>query len=110
MSSDRSRAATGLATPASALALVLALAILPGCGEDELPPDVTKKHVALDDVPESIRKVASSTLKGVKLQESWRNEDRTGKLHSYELRGTIPSTGKIREARVSPEGTVLEVE
>lgn len=110
MSSDRSCATSIATTLVAAVALVVATAVLPGCGEEELPPDITKKHVALEDVPEAVRKVASSTLKGVKLQESWRNEDRKGQLHSYELRGVIPSNGKVREARISPEGRVLEVE
>jgi hypothetical protein len=93
-------------------AVMIAVAAWPvvGCGERDRPPDLKKKSTELDAVPEPVKAAAAKALKGVKLTDAWENRDREGKLHSYEVRGKIPSTGKIREARVSPDGDVLEVE
>ena len=72
---------------------------------------MTKKSVAFNDVPESVREAARKALPpGVKLDEAWKNLDREAKLHSYELRGRNASDGKIREVRVSLTGEILEME
>jgi hypothetical protein len=106
-----SRRTRGAAVTASVVAAVVLLAVAaPGCGDRDEQPALKKKSVALGSVPADVVKTATGTLKGVQLEEAWENLDREGKLHSYELRGRVPSSGKIREARVSPEGKVLEVE
>ncbi len=93
------------------LASCLVAAILGGCGEHDEPPGMTKKSVAFNDVPESVREAARKALPpGVKIDEAWQNLDREAKLHSYELRGRNASDGKIREVRVSLTGEILESE
>lgn len=89
---------------------VCAVAILAGCGEDELPPGVSKAATAFDDVPATVRDAAAKAVPGVKFNEAWKNLDRDGKLHSYEIRGKNPADGKIREVRVSTTGEILEME
>jgi hypothetical protein len=82
-----------------------------GCGgdHDELP-EVTKQAVKFDDVPENVRAAASKAIPGVKLNEAWKNLEKGGKLHSYEIRGKNASDGKTREVRVSVTGEILEME
>ena len=93
------------------LAILLAAAILGGCGEADEPSELTKQGIAFDDVPEPVRDAARKALPaGVKLDEAWKNLDRDAKLHSYELRGRNAADGKIREVRVSPSGGILEME
>jgi hypothetical protein len=95
-----------------AVALVVcgAAAAFAGCGEHDEPPGLTKQAVAFDDVPQSVRDAARKAVPGVKLNEAWKNLDREGKFHSYEIRGRNPADGKIREVRVSQAGEVLETE
>ena len=54
-------------------------------------------------------KVAKAALPDTDFTEAWKNVDREGKVHSYEIRGKTPS-GKVREARVTAEGKLLETE
>jgi hypothetical protein len=94
-------------------ALVVSFAVpamVTGCGEHDEPPGQTKQAVAFDDVPANLREAAAKAVPGVKLDEAWKNLDREGKLHSYEIRGRRPSDGKIREVRVSLTGEILEME
>lgn len=93
-----------------ALAASCAAALLGGCEDDDLPRGLTKKAVAFDKVPETVRAAAQKQVPGVKLGEAWENLDGEGKLHSYEVRGRNPSDGKIREVRVSLTGEILESE
>ena len=93
-----------------AIVVGCALALLGGCGERDEPPGMTKQAVAFDDVPAPLRDAASKQVPGVKLSEAWKNLDREGKLHSYEVRGRNPADGKIREVRVSLTGEILETE
>ena len=93
-----------------ALAASCAAAALGGCGEHDEPPGLTKQTVAFDDVPGPVRDAARKAVPGVKLDEAWKNLDRKGKLHSYEVRGRNPADGKIREVRVSLSGEILEME
>ena len=50
------------------------------------------------------------SIPGVDLNEAWKNLERGGKLHSYEIRGKNTANGKTREVRVSLTGEVLEME
>jgi hypothetical protein len=89
---------------------VISLALTSGCGEHDEPASLRKKVIELDKVPAAALAAAGKTLPDVKLQDAWENVDALGKLHSYEIRGLNPKSGKIREVRVSREGEVLEVE
>lgn len=80
-----------------------------GCGDQDVPLEFSRKVVPIVDVPAPVMKVAKSTLPGTEFTEAWKNVNRDGKLHSYEIRGKT-SNGKVREARVTPEGKVLETE
>ena len=93
-----------------ALVASCAAAVFGGCGEHDEPPGLTKQTIAFDDVPATVRDAARKAVPGVKLDEAWKNLDREGKLHSYEVRGRNPADGKIREVRVSLSGEVLETE
>jgi hypothetical protein len=90
-------------------ALTAALSSSPGCGDAELPA-LTKQAVKVDDVPEAVRAAARKAVPGVNLNEAWKNLDREGKLHSYEIRGKNAADGKIHEVRVSLTGEILETE
>lgn len=102
-----SRSRSPLALLAASLALLVGFA---GCGEADLPPGITKKAVAYDEVPEALRSAAKKAIPQVDFQEAWQNIDPQGKLHSYEIRGRQKSSGKIREVRVSLTGEILESE
>ena len=91
-------------------ALSAALLSSPGCGDPDLPPALTKQAVKVDDVPEPVRTAARKAVPGVNLNEAWKNLDREGKLHSYEIRGKNAANGKIHEVRVSLTGEILETE
>jgi len=95
---------------AGLVALALLLPASPGCGEHEGRPALTKNAVPLAELPEPVSKAAARTLRGVKIDEAWKNFDRDGKLQSYEIRGRAASNGKIREVRVSTTGEILEEE
>ncbi len=90
--------------------VALVLLGVPGCGDHDELPDITKQAVKFDDVPENVRTAASKAIPGVKLNEAWKNLERGGKLHSYEIRGKNASDGKTREVRVSLTGEILETE
>ena len=81
-----------------------------GCGDHDEPPEITKQAVKFDEVPENVRTAASKAIPGVKLNEAWKNLERGGKLHSYEIRGKNAANGKTREVRVSLTGEILETE
>jgi hypothetical protein len=100
-----------LAQVLSATACVVLAFGAAGCGRDhdELP-EITKQAVKFDDVPENVRAAASKAIPGVKFNEAWKNLERGGKLHSYEIRGKNASDGKTREVRVSLTGEILETE
>jgi hypothetical protein len=84
--------------------------LVAGCGESDLPRGISKKAVAVTDVPEAVRSAAKKAIPQVNFKEAWQNLDPEGKLHSYEIRGIQASDGKIREVRVSPAGEILESE
>jgi len=81
-----------------------------GCGDNDLPPGITKSAVKFDEVPETVRAAAKKAITGVDFNEAWKNLDRDRKLHSYEIRGKDAANGKIREVRVSLTGQILEME
>jgi hypothetical protein len=92
------------------IVIILMISLVAGCGDPDAPPGLRKKVIELDKVPAAAAAAAATTLPGVTLKDAWENVDSRGTLHSYEIRGLNPKTGKIREVRVSPEGKVLEVE
>ena len=93
-----------------ALAVLLVVGALGGCGDHDEPPGITKQTLTFDDVPTGVRDAARKAIPEVKFSEAWKNLDREGKLHSYEIRGRNPADGKIREVRVSVTGEILEKE
>jgi len=93
------------------ICLINTFFLISGCGRDaDLPPEITKQAVKIDDVPDLARDAAKKAIPGVNFNEAWKNLDREGKLHSYEIRGKNSADGKIREVRVSLTGEILETE
>lgn len=91
------------------LLVSLSALFAPGCHDADRPPGLSRRAVPIAEVPEAVVNAAKTTLPGIEFNEAWKNLDRDGKLHSYEIRGRS-SNGKVREARVSAEGKVLETE
>jgi len=91
------------------LAIAIVLGPIVGCGESDKEPRLGRRTLDLTEVPEEIRSAAAKRLPDVEFSDAWKNLDRDGKLHSYEIRGKNKD-GKTREARVSPTGEILEVE
>jgi hypothetical protein len=81
-----------------------------GCGDADLPPGITKRSIAFEEVPDNLRAAAKKEIPKVEFKEAWQNLDAQGKLHSYEIRGRQSSDGRIREVRVSVTGEILETE
>jgi hypothetical protein len=92
------------------VALAAAVFCFHGCGDHDLPPGIIKSAVKFDEVPETVRAAAKKAITDVDFKEAWKNLDREGKLHSYEIRGKNAKDGKIREVRVSLTGQILETE
>jgi len=92
------------------VAVAAALLCFPACGDRDRQPEMTKQAVKIDEVPGPVRDAAKKAIPGVNLNEAFKNLDREGKLHSYEIRGKNAANGKIREVRVSLTGEVLELE
>lgn len=102
-----------------AVALGLALA---GCGdttakkEPGKPADnsaregFTKGAAKLEELPANLKAVAEKELAGAKIQDVWKNLDKSGKLSSYEVRARVPESGKVKEVRIDLEGKVIERE
>src|SRR4051812_46631389 len=90
---------------AALVALALGLA---GCDRDELP-GMSRRTTKLEEIPAPVVDAAKKALPDTTLQDAWRNVDREGKLHSYEIRARAKN-GKIREVRVSQSGEILEME
>ena len=74
-----------------------------GCGEVFEKTEM----VPVDKVPEAVMKVAKEKLPGVKFDTAWKEKD--GDKTVYEVRGKS-SDGKTRDIKISPEGSVLEVD
>jgi hypothetical protein len=99
----------------AAMALMLGLAALAGCGEKEGDDKglFDRVLIKLDDVPPKVMETARKEWPGVTFTDAWTNHERGKKevIHSYEVRGKDPKTGKAREVRVSTDGAqVLEKE
>ena len=74
-----------------------------GCGEVFEKTEM----VPIDKVPEAVMKVAKEKLPGVKFDTAWKEKD--GDKTVYEVRGKS-SDGKTRDIKISPDGSVLEVD
>jgi hypothetical protein len=99
----------------AAMVLMLGLAALAGCGEkEEEDKNLDRVIVKIDDVPPKVMETAKKEWPGVTFTDAWTNHERgqgKEKVHSYEVRGKDPQTGKVREVRVSIDGSqVLEKE
>jgi hypothetical protein len=98
----------------AAMALMLGLAALAGCGEKEDDDKglFDRVIIKLDDVPSKVMETARKEWPGVNFADAWTNIEKGRKeVHSYEVRGKDPQTGKVREVRVSVDGSkVLEKE
>lgn len=94
----------------AATALMLGLVALAGCGDRE-EAQLSRKVIDFTTVPAPVLEAAKKELPGVRFTDAWTNH-RPGQeaIHSYEVRGRNTQTGKTREARVGPDGTILEIE
>lgn len=79
------------------------LLLVAGCSEAFEKTEM----VPIDKVPEPVMKVAKEKLPGVKFDTAWTETD--GDKTVYEVRGKS-ADGKTRDIKVSPDGTVLEVD
>lgn len=77
--------------------------LIAGCGESFEKTEM----VPIDKVPEPVMKVAKEKLPGVKFDTAW--TEKVGDKTVYEVRGKS-ADGKTRDIKVSPDGTVLEVD
>ncbi len=76
---------------------------LVGCSE----PFEKTEMVPIKEVPETVMKVAKEKLPNVNFDTAW-TEKKDGKT-VYEVRGKT-TDGKTRDIKISPDGTVLEVD
>jgi len=83
--------------------LPVAILFAAGCGEAFEKTEM----VPIDKVPEPVMKVAQEKLPGVKFDTAWTEKE--GDKTVYEVRGKS-ADGKTRDIKVSPDGTVLEVD
>ena len=81
----------------------LFLTLLTGCGESFEKTEM----MPIENVPETVLKVAKEKLPGVKFDSAW--TEKVGGKTVYEVRGKS-ADGKTRDIKVSPDGTVLEVD
>ena len=85
------------------LATAILCSTIAGCGEVFEKTEM----VPIDNVPEAVMKVAKEKLPGVKFDTAWTEKD--GDKTVYEVRGKS-SDGKTRDIKISPDGSVLEVD
>src|SRR5262245_51853260 len=90
-----------------ALIFLGAACLFAGC--DTTSTRLSRQTTNIDEIPDNVMDAAKKGLPGVEFADAWKNVDKEGKLHSYEIRGRTKN-GKIREARVSPSGEILEME
>ena len=74
-----------------------------GCGESHEGNEV----VPIDKLPPAVLKAAREKLPDVKFDTAWK-EKRDGQ-DAYEIRGKTKE-GKVRDAKVTADGKVLEVD
>jgi hypothetical protein len=103
---------TGTIPRRAAIAMMLGLAALAGCGEKDEDKNFDRVIVDMATVPPKVMETAKKEWPGVNFTEAWTNHEGGKKeVHSYEVRGKDPQTGKVREVRVSTDGAkVLEKE
>jgi hypothetical protein len=89
------------------LAFLVAVCLCAGC--DTTSARLSRQTTNIAEVPDNVMDAAKKELPGVEFADAWKNVDKDGKLHSYEIRGRTKN-GKTKEARVSPSGEILEVE
>jgi hypothetical protein len=83
--------------------LSILLASLIGCEEGYEIDEV----VPIENLPPAALKAAQEKLPGVKFDTAWK-EKKDGQ-DAYEIRGKTPE-GKVRDAKVTADGKVLEVD
>ena len=88
---------------ASLIIQFVLLLLIAGCGEAFEKTEM----VPIEKVPEPVMKVAKEKLPGVKFDTAWTETE--GDQTVYEVRGKS-ADGKTRDIKVSPDGTVLEVD
>ena len=94
----------------SLLAIVGPAMILLSLGCDNPQPNrLGRRTVQVSDLPEQVIGAAKGSLPDVEFNDAWKNVDKDGTVHSYEVRGRNKN-GKIREVRVSTSGEILEME
>lgn len=103
---------TGPIPRRAAMAMMLGLAALAGCEKEENEGLFDRVVVDMATVPPKVMETARKEWPGVDFTDAWTNHEKGKKeLHSYEVRGKDPRTGKVREVRVSTDGgRVLEKE
>ena len=79
------------------------LMLLTGCGEVFEKTEM----LPIDKVPEKVIAVAKEKLPGVTFDTAW--TEKNGDKTVYEVRGKSKD-GKTRDIKVTPDGTVLEVD
>ncbi|MBI1249830.1 hypothetical protein GC197_18545 [bacterium] len=85
------------------LFLALLILLTSGCEEGLEQTEM----VPIDNVPQSVMKVAQEKLPGVKFDSAWTEKE--GDKVYYEVRGKT-ADGKTRDIKVSTEGVVVEVD
>ena len=83
-------------------AWMLLLLSVVGCGGCSDKPK--GENVVLDQVPESVMKVAKEKLPGITFEQAWKTPN-----GNFEVRGKAKN-GKVRDIQVKPDGTVVEVD
>jgi hypothetical protein len=81
--------------------LILAALALLGMGCAEEPRG---GNVPLNEVPESVMKMAKEKLPGIQFEQAWKTP--TG---NYEVRGK-DKNGKVRDSQIKPDSEVVEVD
>ena len=82
--------------------VILVVSVLAACLGCEREPKA-EDAVPLDQVPPPAIKAAEQALPGVKFENAWKDGD------AYEIRGKAKG-GKVRDAKITAEGKVLEVD
>ncbi len=75
-----------------------------GCGEEDR---LAEDAVPLDQVPAPALEAARKELPGVKFENAWK--EKADGRDAYEIRGKT-AEGKLRDAKVTADGKVLEVD
>ncbi len=82
-----------------AIIAAILIFVCTGCEREPKAEDA----VPLDQVPKSAMNAAEKALPGVKFENAWKDGD------SYEIRGKAKG-GKLKDAKVTADGKVLEVD